>query len=211
MSIYEELYGSNLWNGSVLAAMLLAGTAGAMLPSLMPAAMTNEELTAGSRTLLALLLCCVSLVLAVWTWSLLPSISCLAVFFAAWQFINAIAYARLAIRLKTAQQYLQGDSKAHLLQQEEEAEPPFSMAVVAIVAANVLLQITMQAVLFSYLQLPLRKACWVMSAVFLAAAGCYALHCMLCFGPRAVAREWCSAGVMEGVSAVSAAAEDMVE
>jgi len=35
VSIYQELHGSNEWNGSVLAGMLVLGTAGALLPSLL--------------------------------------------------------------------------------------------------------------------------------------------------------------------------------
>ena len=36
VSIYDELNGSNDWNGSVLAAILLAGSLGAMLPTWVP-------------------------------------------------------------------------------------------------------------------------------------------------------------------------------
>ena len=35
VSIYQELNGSNEWNGSVLAGMLVLGTTGALLPSLL--------------------------------------------------------------------------------------------------------------------------------------------------------------------------------
>ena len=48
MSIYDELNGSNDWNGSVLAAILLAGSAGAMLPSWWPSAVGLKAADSGS-------------------------------------------------------------------------------------------------------------------------------------------------------------------
>ena len=45
VSIYDELNGSNNWNGSVLAAILLAGSFGAMLPTWVPSSPTRTETT----------------------------------------------------------------------------------------------------------------------------------------------------------------------
>ena len=47
MSIYDELNGSNDWNGSVLAAILLAGSAGAMLPTLAPSSSPSSSTRSG--------------------------------------------------------------------------------------------------------------------------------------------------------------------
>jgi hypothetical protein len=111
VSIYEELSGSNTWNGSVLAIMLLTGSAGAMLPTWLHQnentanglGSVDSELLVCHRLIMASLVSSLALVLFLWAWKLILSISFLALFFASWQYINAVVYARLALRLKAVQ------------------------------------------------------------------------------------------------------------
>jgi hypothetical protein len=69
---------------------------------------------------------------------------------------------------------------------EDIPEPPYSVALVSVIALNVVVQIILQAVTFSGLALPLRASCWVFVLTFCAATAAYVL-CMLCyFGQAAV-------------------------
>lgn len=300
VSIYEELHGSNDWNGSVLAAMLLVGSLGALLPSWlrhdqMTAAESGAdgdplqnaepgstipvaEKTLAVRLTVVCALSSIVLVLCIGSWRTLPTVACLCLFFGLWQYVNVTVYARLALQLKIVQQRSLGERKrgpglsvvsglddstltspqtpresetwqqhttacdfdivdtsnaysrqaadhlppppidtstdqamceepspftvhspmsmpntaAHLAEDEqpqrgavavsaphqEVAEPPYSIAVVSIVAACVLVQIVLQIVLFSWLRLDLRRACYILVFVFCAVTilyGCFAL------------------------------------
>jgi hypothetical protein len=62
---------------------------------------------------------------------------------------------------------------------EDIPEPPYSVALVSIVALNVLVQIILQAITFSGLALPLRDSCWIFVLTFCAATVMYIL-CLLC-------------------------------
>jgi hypothetical protein len=69
---------------------------------------------------------------------------------------------------------------------EDIPEPPYSVALVSVIALNVVVQIILQAVAFSGLALPLRASCWVFVLTFCAATAAYVL-CLLCnFGQAAV-------------------------
>jgi hypothetical protein len=69
---------------------------------------------------------------------------------------------------------------------EDIPEPPYSVALVSVIALNVVVQIVLQAVTFSGLELPLRASCWVFALTFCAATAAYVL-CLLCyFGQAAV-------------------------
>jgi hypothetical protein len=71
---------------------------------------------------------------------------------------------------------------------EDIPEPPYSVALVSIVALNVLVQIILQAITFSGLALPLRDSCWIFVLTFCAATGVYIL-CLLClFGTTQMRR-----------------------
>jgi hypothetical protein len=69
---------------------------------------------------------------------------------------------------------------------EDIPEPPYSVALVSVIALNVVVQIVLQAVTFSGLELPLRASCWVFALTFCAVTAAYVL-CLLCyFGQAAV-------------------------
>lgn len=336
--MYAELNnGSNAWNGSVLAVMLLAGTVGALLPAWLqhdaselvqpnPAVSpgscegvdspiedsrsshamhphttvpptsthttktfaTTPEFIVGMRIIIAGALSCVNLLLFVISWEVIASVSFLALFFATWQYINVVVFARIALALKLAQQdslganisdtgteenarnacedlvvrlilpveeiahrrSVSGDGRSssatfastsplpvahhpnsstdsssphplldthlsaeHIAMQnplhnsssstgaeratltlasaaagersrpvEDNPEPPYSIALVSIIALNVVVQIVLQAVAFSGLALPLRSSCWVFVLTFCAATVALVLYLLLRFG-----------------------------
>lgn len=335
--MYAELNnGSNAWNGSVLAVMLLAGTVGALLPAWLqhdacevvqpntavspgscegtdspiedsrsshamhphttvpPTSThttktfaTTPEFIVGMRIIIAGALSCVNLLLFVISWEVIASVSFLALFFATWQYINVVVFARIALALKLAQQDSLGanisdtgteenaknagedlvvrlilpveeiahrrsvsrDSRSsatfaltsslpvahhpnsstdsssphallhthlsaeHIVMQnplhnssssrgaerasltstsaaagernrpvEDNPEPPYSIALVSIIALNVVVQIVLQAVAFSGLALPLRSSCWVFVLTFCAATVALVLYLLLRFG-----------------------------
>ncbi len=135
VSIYEELAGSNNWNGSVLAIMLLCGSVGAMLPTwlhdraspldehhadgrfgrnseaqrLITGGVTvpDSEIVVAFRLIVASLIASGTLIWFIFAWSLIQSITALALFFACWQYINAIVFSRIAMYLKLAQIHVQ--------------------------------------------------------------------------------------------------------
>lgn len=122
MSIYSELNNSDNWNGTVLAVMLLAGCFGAMLPVWMrvdPSAADSapvagkltEEAGDDGRPLLTpsvsawkvnaslvvmTIISCGCLIAFSLFWELYASVAALVIFFASWQFINVVFYARVA-------------------------------------------------------------------------------------------------------------------
>lgn len=265
VAIYEELQGSNAWNGSVLAIMLLAGSIGAMLPTWLhsknsPLANNREDdspslrLLSGGvtipdsevvvciRLLVAGLIAAVALLLFISSWSLIRSISFLALFFACWQYINAVVFSRMAMYLKLAQMhqllktklgavdrtsedsnsfninFLQdylgnssgddGDGATTLTQMlqrvnsspsafhrlnskfstdddvdiEDVVDPPYSFAIVTIIALNVFAQVVLQSVLFSWLAVDLKFACWIFVLIFCGMIATYLMLSLFFFG-----------------------------
>lgn len=67
---------------------------------------------------------------------------------------------------------------------EDIPEPPYSVALVSIIAANVVVQIVLQAVAFSGLALPLRDCCWIFVLTFCAATVAYVLCLLGWFGAQ---------------------------
>ena len=66
------------------------------------------------------------------------------------------------------------------------ADPPYSVAIVTIIAINAVIQIVLQATTFSGLHLSLRAACWVFVLVFCAATGVYITAIIALFGVQTV-------------------------
>lgn len=65
-------------------------------------------------------------------------------------------------------------------------EPPYSFAVVAVIAVNALVQIVLQAILFSGLQLGMRAASWILVFVFCAATAAFGLYSVYWFGSYSI-------------------------
>lgn len=80
------------------------------------------------------------------------------------------------------------------------AEPPYSIAIVAVVGANFIVQIVLQAVLFTGLQLQLYAACWVLVLVFVGVTIVFCCYSVARFGRQ---RLWlaCSSSRSGGGSA----------
>eukprot|EP01032_Pedospumella_encystans_P009197 gene9197-10851_t len=294
VAIYAELNGSNEWNGSVLAIMLVAGTIGALLPtwlkhdtevvatnkdtsttdtinnSVEPTPTINAEInestadtatttftatsefTVGTRIIIAGILSCVNLLLFVLSWEVVASVVFLALFFATWQYINVVTFARLALALKVAQvestsaasvdttvsagiegphlynMRQSGQSRqsrdsndggislhnpnslhppatfncrdatdisnpaAHTIERDttllspdntsDVPDPPYSVALVTIIALNAAVQIILQAIAFSGLALPLRTSCYVFVLVFCVSTVLYVVALLVLFG-----------------------------
>jgi hypothetical protein len=70
-------------------------------------------------------------------------------------------------------------------------DPPYSVAIVTIIAINAVIQIVLQATTFSGLHLSLRSACWVFVFVFCGAAGAYIATIIALFGVHTVRFELC--------------------
>lgn len=181
MSIYEELYGSNQWNGSVLSIMLLGGSVGAMLPTYMD----TGKMTLLRRhgfLLLAESVSVITLLVAIYTWAITPTIAFLTIYFVSWQFVTVVTFAELAKGLHASDTLSRSTSKRLIVAlnpmledevydqpsseqvvDDDRSNPPYSIAVVSVVAANVVVQIIIQAVIFSGLQFNLRNAFWVIA------------------------------------------------
>lgn len=185
VSIYIDLnHGSNSWNGTVLSVMLLAGSFGAMLPSWMHVK-SMSEVKVVVWLLVMGILSCVVLILFALSWSLIPSICFLIIFFATWNFVNVIFYVQLAHALLTAKEHL----IHNLGSSHDQPEPPYSMAVVLLVAMCVVLQIIEQAVMFSSMQLPMEPASFVLSILFVVATAVYTISVVYLYGVRNIAKE----------------------
>lgn len=65
---------------------------------------------------------------------------------------------------------------------ESETEPPYSVAIVSIIALNVVVQIILQAVTFSGLALSLRTSCWIFVLTFCVATALYIICLLILFG-----------------------------
>eukprot|EP00981_Chlorochromonas_danica_P004888 scaffold978_cov172-Ochromonas_danica.AAC.19 len=198
VSIYVELAGSDRWNGSVLAMMLLTGSVGTMLPHWL-SYKTNgkdqveqelEDVLEANRLLVALILACLPLILGQLAWELVPSIACLAAFFACWQCANTLFYASLALRLARAAAHDHTAERQSSSTVAAVTEAPFSMAIVAVVAASVIAQVVLQAVLFSSLALSLRAACAVLVIFYCCSTAVYALYVVFRFGPGVIVHQW---------------------
>ena len=62
------------------------------------------------------------------------------------------------------------------------ADPPYSMAIVAVMWCSVFLQVISQAIIFSVLQLELQLACWMFTYMFGVATCWFALDVVLTWG-----------------------------
>lgn len=132
----------------------------------------------------SLLFCC-----AVLAWDLAWTISGFALFFSGWQYINVLVLTWLGTALANVAQ-LQEHQKSAQLKQSSIAKadeigyetdkyevsvdnnathPPFSLAMVAVVASCVVVQIIAQVILFSWLQMSLYLACLVMCGAYVGA------------------------------------------
>lgn len=65
---------------------------------------------------------------------------------------------------------------------ESETEPPYSVAIVSIIALNVVVQIILQAITFSGLALSLRTSCWIFVLTFCVATAVYIICLLVLFG-----------------------------
>ena len=70
-------------------------------------------------------------------------------------------------------------------------DPPYSVAIVTIIAINAVIQIVLQATSFSGLHLSLQSACWVFVFVFCGAVGAYTTTIIVLFGGHTVLFELC--------------------
>ena len=180
VSIYLDLTGSNDWNGSVLAIMLLAGSFGATLPTLVGVNKWDNNSVSYVLVFMALS-SSISLLLMVKIWETVPTLLLFTIFFFAWQFINVLYYAHLATHLKNAQIIIQNNSS---INDNEDApttpEPPYSVAIVSVVATSVVLQVISQSIIFSFLQLNIKSASYVYTFLFIAATILYILGLYAC-------------------------------
>lgn len=239
VSIYQELQGQNSnWNGSVLAAMLIAGSIGAMIPAMEVDPITwtlrtmmhtiyayrpqhneiinldiidrnkHEELVMTSRIMIALLCGGCALVGFVLEWEVIRSVTFLALFFATWQYINVIIFAKFAAYLKQTEMkhsalssyqfvhVFHGDDDPHqesqpqIKNEQVGVDPPYSFAVVMIIAMNVIIQIAMQSIFFSTLAMPLQTACAQMTWIFVATTIAYILFTLWKYGIEEYLKLW---------------------
>jgi len=65
---------------------------------------------------------------------------------------------------------------------KQVVDPPYSVAIVTIIAINAVMQIVLQATTFSGLNLTLQTACWVFVLVFCGATGAYITSIIALFG-----------------------------
>lgn len=173
----------------------------------------DEEIVTASRIMLASILASGSLIGVIATWCVIPSVSFLAMFFATWQYVNVIVFARFALYLKRAEELQrrtgfqasyeqlstsesilherQGEHKSNDREEDvDTVDPPYSFAIVMIIAANVLIQILLQLACFSLLQLSLYTACCYMAYVFISTAGVYILLALAQSSLQVYIRSW---------------------
>lgn len=173
----------------------------------------DEEIVTASRIMLASILASGSLIGVIATWRVIPSVSFLAMFFATWQYVNVIVFARFALYLKRAEELQrrtgfhasyeqlstsesilhehQGEHKSNdRVEDVDTVDPPYSFAIVMIIAANVLIQILLQLVCFSLLQLSLYTACCYMAYVFISTVGVYTLLALAQSSLQVYIRSW---------------------
>lgn len=182
---------------------------------------TVSETIVSFRLNLAGILASLTLAICAVSWHLWISVASLAFYFAAWQFINVIVYARFAMYLKRAEIHLlQEQASSELIDTKEitfaqnsvttkgtnygriaenadsprspssesdrvnesAVEAPYSLAIVLIIAVNVLIQIILQSVLFSGLKLSLRSAFLCLTFVFIGATAMYIIATISLFG-----------------------------
>lgn len=203
MSIYDELNGSNAWNGSVLSIMLFGSSIGSMIPSYLDTGSATWQ-TRNIYLVISEIICVISSFSAICAWQIEATVALLTIFFTAWQVVNVVTYAQLAHCLKDVQiqQNLSDqtmkfsanpmvadmNSSAHPLQpmdsdnqdlskMNDSPDPPYSIAIVIIAAICVLIQIIFQSILFSGLQYNLKAAFLYLNYAFI---GFTSLHVMFC-------------------------------
>ena len=182
VSIYQELNGgSDEWNGSAIAVLLIMGIVGAALPAhpALAAALVRPPLRrmlllgAALGTGLAVLLC-------VAAWELYASVGSLALLFCGWNFVTVVFYSWLGSAVAEAR-IGHSDDPAY--------EPPFSISLVAMVACSALAQVVLSAVLFGGLRLAIRPATTLLSLCFAALVVLYCcavlkVQCLECCKAR---------------------------
>jgi hypothetical protein len=182
VSIYQELNGgSDEWNGSAIAMLLVMGIVGAALPAhpalaaalVRPLSRRMLLLGAALGTGLAVLLC-------VAAWELYTSVGSLALLFCGWNFVTVVFYSWLGSAVAEAR-ISHSDDPAY--------EPPFSISLVAMVACSALAQVVLSAVLFGGLRLAIRPAATLLSLCFAALVVLYCcavlkVQCLECFKAR---------------------------
>jgi len=179
VSIYQELNGgSDEWNGSAIAVLLVMGIVGAALPThpVLAAALLRPP----SRRMLLLGVALgtgLSVLVFVAAWELYASVGSLALLFCGWNFVTVVFYAWLGSAV----------AEAHISHSDDPAyEPPFSISLVAMVACSALAQVVLSAVLFGGLRLAIRPAATLLSLCFAALVALYCcamlkVQCLECF------------------------------
>jgi heme/copper-type cytochrome/quinol oxidase subunit 4 len=71
----------------------------------------------------------------------------------------------------------------------EIIDPPYSFAVVAVIAANVAVQVILQSILFSTLQWSLRPACEMFVFIFIAVTIAFAVASLFYFGVQSLCQQ----------------------
>lgn len=175
MSIYEELYGSDKYNGLVLGLMLLIGTIGALLPEVLPKIqlyfLPNTKTILDSKIVLYLyilfffVLSSLLLIFSTLIWDVYSTITLLSIFFGLWQACTVMIFSELAQSLKAA--FINQENEKEIDGDDSESNPPFSFAFVLIIAINIVFQIIIQGILFSWLEVALQFACLVFSIIFI--------------------------------------------
>ena len=194
----------------------------------------EAEVTMTSRIMLALVVAIFALVGFVSAWEVARSVTCLSLFFSAWQYITVIVFSQFATYLRSAEATQRtttirtttattvyrlahsavdddttDDSTVAVLSDTATAcattiatttamaavdtndvDPPYSLALVLIIAMNVVVQIIIQALLFSVLEQSLYNACANMVWIFVVAAVVYILCTCGQYGLSVYRRSW---------------------
>lgn len=164
--------------------MLVGGTLGSMCPSFLDTGSMKVSIRR-VYILLSEVLSVLSLFAALYFWNIIVTVIFLTIYFSSWQFVNVITLAELATRVKKTQstfhqqEAINTENPIHIInedaivnideidiaQQEVKVDPPYSIAIIFIIAICSIVQIILQAILFSGLQLSLRVALWIICVI----------------------------------------------
>lgn len=198
----------------------------------------EAEVTMTSRIMLALVVAIFALVGFVSAWEVARSVTCLSLFFSAWQYITVIVFSQFATYLRSAEATQQTTTTratttattvhrmAHSAVDDDttddttnpiaavlsdtatarattiatatataavdtnDVDPPYSLALVLIIAMNVVVQIIIQVLLFTVLEQSLYNACANMVWIFVVAAVVYILCTCGQYGLSVYRRSW---------------------
>lgn len=186
----------------------------------------SEEaaVTMTSRIMWALVVSTLSLVGFISAWEVKRSVTCLSLFFSAWQYITVIVFSQFATYLRSAEATQRltttattvyhlvhsdvGDDETALpnpdrvtatttasatttmVVETSDIDPPYSLALVLIIAVNVVVQIIIQVLVFTVLEQSLYSACTNMVWVFGVAAVLYILCTCGQYGLLVYQRSW---------------------